>query len=339
MALEFQTIAWHAEDVESLEEESEDSASSTGHSSKKQSIYELLTHVIKAFGRTADGQSASLTITGFKPFFYLKLSDDWRSEHTGFLRESLERMSPCFKNVHSMSVVSRKDLDGFSDFRDFNFMRVEFNSAKYMRQAAYLLGEREVICRRISSVARLYHVYEHGIEPYIRLFHIKRLTSCGWLRVDASKHTSATCLLSSCKVDRQADYKDVCNGDPGAAKRDAPFQIMSFDLECYSESGDFPVALRDYELVADVLYCEYKKWEKDAVDNYALKNRTTRLLARLLGVDDPRYLGVSPPKPPTGGGTPPAPLQLLSADYGFGHCGFICTVLPILVCFMLWGDT
>ncbi len=139
-----------------------------------------------------------------------------------------------------------------------------------------------------SSVSKLYHVYEHGIEPYMRLFHVKNLTPCGWLRVDERMHTGATCVQSTCKIDRQANFKDVFNGDPDHIRRDAPFQIMSFDLECYSESGDFPVALRNYAMVSDVLYCEYKKWEKEAVDNYALKNRTTRLLARLLGIDDPK---------------------------------------------------
>ncbi len=252
---EFQAIAWHAEDVDASDASSDDD----GPRDPRE-----LRYVIKAFGRRADGSSASLTIVDFAPYFYLKLPNAWGAADTERLRSDLlATRSDCFKNMLAIDVVERKDLWGFTNFRAFKFARLKFRACKFMRFAAAYIRSRPI-------GRRTFKVYESNVEPYLRMFHERDVTTCGWIRAEQTVRAS---VLPSCMAhDRQTSYSNVKSFE---GEMDVAFVVASFDLECMSYTGDFPVAKQDYVQVAQRVYDACRADAPDVTD-YAKKNAAHR---------------------------------------------------------------
>ena len=298
MAFVFQPLSWYAEDIDRSEDDAADSeadSSSASSKGKKEKDHTILQYVIKAFGRTESGAAASLTITGFRPFFYVKLPDAWNPQHTEHFITSLKRMQcTTFGNLDlsETAVVQRKDLLGFTNFKEFKFLRLAFYSCKHMRFAAKFFLTKQVVCHELHTEPRFYKsIYESNIDPYLRFFHVRGLTPCGWITVSQGKSIQANLLESNCTLDKQAHAMDV---QPFDRIGDAPFKILSFDLECYSETGDFPVAKRDYTQLSEFIYESHTSWAVNKpTSQYMGVVRMTRLIARSLGIDDPEFLGGS----------------------------------------------
>ena len=51
----------------------------------------------------------------------------------------------------------------------------------------------------------------------------------------------------------------------------APFYVASFDIECTSSSGEFPVAVKNYKGLANQIYDLYKAILADGGDDYRIK--------------------------------------------------------------------
>ena len=290
-ALEFQVISWYAEDIDVADlDDGSGGGSDDSAPKKKRSNHDDLYYVTKAFGRTASGESASLTITDIKPFFYIKVNDNWTDSCTETLCDALvkEMGQKCFLNLSSTKTVKRKDIWGFTNFKEFKFVQLSFKSCRYMRYAAKFFSTREVECRRLHAKPHKYEIYESNMEPYLRFFHMNEISPCGWLSVDGRDLEATTMMMSTSKIDRQASASKVHKGTGHVL--DAPFVILSFDIECMSITGDFPVPKRDFGRLAQLLYDNVKRW---SVDNspYTVHIRATRMIARALGVDRVEYLG------------------------------------------------
>ena len=285
---EFQALSWHSEDIDVSElDESDESSTSSGGSKKKAKIQqETLNYTIKAFGRTREGVSASLTITGFRPFFYIKVPDNWNQLSVDTLLDALiySMGQKAFLNLDKKEtcLVERMDMWGFTNFRKFKFLKLSFKSCKFMRYAAKFFLGRDVVCKRLHAENKRYGIYESNVEPYLRFFHTNSISPCGWLRIQNS--SPAAMMTTTAKLDRQAYYGDVKNGDPDQQRQDAPFRVMSFDIECTSLTGEFPVARRDFSRLASVLYDGVKRWSP-LCSQYDLITRATHLMARIIGVD------------------------------------------------------
>ncbi len=123
--------------------------------------------------------------------------------------------------------VKRKDLWGFQNLREHVFSLYDFDSLEEYRDEQ----------RKIR-----HGLYEANIDPLLRFMHRTEIRSTGWVEFDESVCEQA--LMSS-----MSDF-DFFLGDWKTIKsipeRDdmAPFRISSVDIECYSESGQFPDSLK-----------------------------------------------------------------------------------------------
>ena len=105
--LVFQTIGWHAEDVDFRYIIGEENLAVDCHK-----------YVIKAFGSTSQGETVSVTITNFAPFFYIRIknNDDFplHQQIKQIRRFLVSRLPHNVKNgILSMTPVKRKDFWGF----------------------------------------------------------------------------------------------------------------------------------------------------------------------------------------------------------------------------------
>jgi len=237
----FQVLNWVAIDVEGGDDDSGDS----GDDAHRPDAY----YHIKMFGVDEAGKTVSVTVDSFEPHFYVKLMSSITVSQMESFAEALSHKIANGEYVRA-SVVKKKDFWGFTNEREFLFLRLTFKSERAMKIAARILSAAKPFI--VPGVAqKVFKCYESNISPMLRFAHIRDIPSVGWVRV--SNYKKATVLPSKCSVDVQANWKDVysCNERENQI---APFLIASFDIECMSCDGDFPVARKDYKKIANDVY-------------------------------------------------------------------------------------
>jgi len=173
---------------------------------------------VRIFGRAENGSSIAVS-THFNPYFFVKI----RKAHSfeGIKRELNKRFRPAaVREVHA------KDLWGFQNNMLSRFVRIEFKTHRAMRSCAYVLEREE-----LEGFGRL-KIYEANIDPTLRFMHVTGISSTGWLETVGASEPD---LTTNCDVNIFArEVRPVARDDM------APLKIASFDIECYSASGDFP---------------------------------------------------------------------------------------------------
>lgn len=250
----FQNISWHAEDIEFVDEDNDNEDS---HDVCDSSV---LKYNIKMFGKTLDGQSVGVTVEGFQPYFYIKGDVSWTSgTMRAFKERLLETMSK--KNrcqLVNVELVKQKDFWGFSNNQKFNFVKVVFHDLRTMRITAKTFSSRKF---RFNGRDYSFKVYESNIDPFIRFIHMNNLEPCGWIKLKRGTYRSVDGVLeSTCEIDVTTKWQNVLKYE---CDQTAPFKIMSFDIECDSSHGDFPVPAKNYKKLANQMVDLFNKVKED----------------------------------------------------------------------------
>ncbi len=230
--------------------------------------------VIKAFGVGEDGRSMAVTVTGFRPFFYARAFKGGRPDR--FLPDHVRQ------RVRSMRPVQLKEFHGFQNDEVRTMHRIETSSQGDLRSVAqYLL-------RNKSEVVQ---VYEGNVEPVIRFCHVRDIQPCGWIQVAAEHCEENTSLLtSSCSRDVVVRWQHV-----RSLARDAiaPLLVASFDIECTSSHGDFPVAIKSYHKLATEMYALFANAPAIRVQQLALARRCLETAFGCCSDDGEEQAGIS----------------------------------------------
>ena len=235
--LVFQIVQWSAADAEYEDDEGDN-----------QEMY-----LIKMYGVTAAGESVSVNVLNFTPFFMIKIHHQVTAVFLERLRDYVISKLPMNLRTGFMDVklMKKKDFWGFHNDEKFNYVRLVFKSHAAFK-AAIRIFQRDVYIYGIHTKSTRYKLYESNIEPFIRFMHIKDLVSAGWVCIPEGKYeTGADILPTTCQYDVSCNWKVVQK-----VERDklAPLIVASFDIECTSSHGDFPVARKDYKKVAYELF-------------------------------------------------------------------------------------
>jgi hypothetical protein len=91
-------------------------------------------------------------------------------------------------------------------------------------------------------------LYESNIEPFLKFIHIQNIKPCSWIKVNKYSLENAPDTRSDYNI--TAEWSDIIPVDNNNI---APFVIASFDIECSSSHGDFPVAIKNYKKLAQDL--------------------------------------------------------------------------------------
>jgi DNA polymerase elongation subunit (family B) len=77
----------------------------------------------------------------------------------------------------------------------------------------------------------------------LRFFHLRNIKPCGWVEMEGEPDEGLA----------QVDWEEIgpCAAPPMAA---APFLMAAWDIECYSENGEFPLAKKTYDRLAKQIY-------------------------------------------------------------------------------------
>ena len=201
---------------------------------------------IELFGTTLEGKSLHVTVTGFQPYFYVRISsraefDTLRSRVIGIIKKQFSSQDELYKCIQ-FSLETRKLLFGYTANRAFPMAKITVNSLKLFNAVKKLFLTRNLQpCFKISQGAKPLEVFEANLDPMLRFFHIQNIEPCGWIEVPEDDLIEN---LGTGALEGQIHWSKVvpASTKPGSS---APFKLLSWDIECYSESGDFPVPEKD----------------------------------------------------------------------------------------------
>ncbi len=274
MSLIFQSIDWVARDV-GVEYNNENFQDSDGkYYNNLSETLEIPKYIIKIFGKTEDGDSIAVNALSYTPHFYIKVPNKLTDNELDNFRKFVESKIPlrfCInkekdiyhyvkKSLHDVVQFKRKDLWGFTNEEKFDFIRLSFFNECTMKFMARLFKKTVIIPGVFRKSVKL-AIYESNIEPYLRFIHKQNISPSGWIEIDNDHLKPNTDILP---VKRGKDYNVKWTNIKGIERTDmAPFLVASFDIECNSSHGDFPVPIKDYEKVAMEFNTIYQKIKAD----------------------------------------------------------------------------
>ena len=200
---------------------------------------------VQVFAINERGQTASINVTGFTPFFYVKLTDDWGAGDTAVFKEELTaktRVRP-----HSVQLVNHKKLYGFDGGKLHQFLQLKFKTEEDMKWAKRMWYDNGLL-KAYNCNGKDTELYEaqSTLPPLLRLFHLQEISPSGWVFLQNPSKVGDR--KTSCTFEYMVKWTDV---KPLPEKETAaPFKICSFDIEASSSHGDFPLPVKNYKKLA-----------------------------------------------------------------------------------------
>jgi len=206
-------------------------------------------YYIKIFGRTENNKSVYLRVDDYPICFYILIPEEYNSkteEIKDKILQKLVKKHPYLEEtIINNRIVKKQKLYGFNCNKKFNFLQLVFINKSSMFCAIKLL-EYPIY---INNLPVKFDIYEANIDPFLRFIHSKNKQSCGWLKI-LKKDLIMINEETTCFYNYSVDWKHVF---PYENKNIfAPFNICSFDLECFSMDGSFPQAIRDGDKIIQI---------------------------------------------------------------------------------------
>ena len=246
---------------EDINTSSTDTSTSKNKTRKRQEYKKKQPHFrIEMYGMNEKGDTCVLFVEDMKPFFFVKVGDNWTNE---ILREFTQFLRTLLKHDESglleTMLVDYNKLYGFSSGKTSKFVRLTFENTNVFNKTRNLWYQgksdnSEDKKRKYNPVVfqkTILELYESKIPPLLRYFHIQNISPTGWIEVRNVCPITDEEQITTCK------YEFYCNIDNIVPLIDkeklVPFKICSFDIEASSSHGDFPVPIKNYKRLATQL--------------------------------------------------------------------------------------
>lgn len=264
-------------------------------------------YMVKLFGVTENGRSASVNVTKYTPSFYATFTNPKLHDVPASILTTLQNLIvaklpkrlkpdvPCFseehilsalereqlreakENVVRLSLCERKDMVGFSADDKRTYVRFIFRNSEVARYVRYNIfmkrsnvnQESKLVQSTImlTGMSTKVITYESNIDPLLRFMHYRKIQPSGWVRVVNFEEGNSV-APSTNDINVTACMWDV---HPYDTPKIAPLVVMSFDLECTSSHGDFPVARKNYGKPANEMVELYRKYKQEQSKKYRCK--------------------------------------------------------------------
>ena len=253
---------------------------------------------IQIFGINEKRETCSIIVEEFKPFFYIKVGDDWdKNLKEEFVSHLRFKMGSYYKNsLINSKLIKKKKLYGFDGGKYYKFIKLEFENVQALNKVKnnWYTGYKDdngkeientlIKNKKTGETGYFYknihtELYETNIPPLLRFFHLKEISPSGWIAIPRKKTKKITnSKTTHCKYEFITSYKNIYSLNEKETR--VPFKICSFDIEASSSHGDFPVPIKTYKkLATDII--EY--YEKDRiVDKKLSKEQISDLLRNLV---------------------------------------------------------
>jgi DNA polymerase elongation subunit (family B) len=258
-------------------------------SDKKSYAYDI--HI---YGVQADGKTVFCCIKDFQPFFYVrapicfnKIAKAYNYITTHLFNHLQDNAYSYYKKKYNVddkicshnvnarlcmkcgyeidNALYNNELDSISieclkltDFWGYSkeprcFLKITAPNAALFRKLQTIFNSfnRDITVKDVwkeKPAKDVWKLYETNIEPFLRFIHEKEIKPSGWVTITDGQEIE----------DTNCDYAYVITTDdikPEPINTIAPLLVASFDIECTSSCGDFPMAIKTYKRLAQDL-CE-----------------------------------------------------------------------------------
>nr|WEG69890.1 DNA polymerase catalytic subunit [Mastomys natalensis cytomegalovirus 3]WEG70310.1 DNA polymerase catalytic subunit [Mastomys natalensis cytomegalovirus 3]WEG70450.1 DNA polymerase catalytic subunit [Mastomys natalensis cytomegalovirus 3]WEG70590.1 DNA polymerase catalytic subunit [Mastomys natalensis cytomegalovirus 3]WEG70870.1 DNA polymerase catalytic subunit [Mastomys natalensis cytomegalovirus 3] len=183
-------------------------------------------NVIRMFGSTESGATVCVNVFGQRSYFYCE--GRGVEELRDLVYDVAEKIpEPRTPFTVSIAPVQRISLYGYGLGTIANLYRISFNNWSMCRK----IGKKMVDDGK--------KVYEMGVDPLARFLIDRKIPSFGWCRVNRYyRRTVGQSSRSDIELDCEVSDVTAAEEQPMWP----PYKCLSFDIECMSGSGAFPVA-------------------------------------------------------------------------------------------------
>jgi DNA polymerase delta subunit 1 len=224
---------------------------------EEQDLYTML-----IYGTTDNGETVSVNIVDYEPYFYVKAPIEWDDLSYSQYKKRVDKLNIELKNekyeakfkdktytqkiipkqyedhFNDLTIVKKNEFWGFTNNKLFNYIKVSVKSLALFNKLKYYFQSRK---------KDGFKLYESNIYPFLRYIHETNIKPAGWVKIDEYELNDNQ---TRCDYNIEINYKNI---KPLNINKIAPLLIASFDIECTSSHGDFPVAKKDYKKVAQDL--------------------------------------------------------------------------------------
>ena len=246
--------------------------------------------MIQMFGLNEKGETCSIIVEDFKPFFYVLVNDKWNTYTKDcFLNFIKNKMGKYYENsITDCIIIKRRKLYGFDGGKEHKFIKFEFNSmaafnkAKNLWYSDYNKGHK-LLPDGLKYENTNTKLYEANIPPLLRFFHIRDISPSGWVALPKKKTLEITNQKkTSCNYEYSINFKYIVPLNDREIR--VPYKIMSFDIEASSSHGDFPQPIKFYKKLATNII-EYFETLKMEITKELCKNILRRIILAAFGYE------------------------------------------------------
>jgi DNA polymerase elongation subunit (family B) len=258
--------------------------------------------MIQMFGLNETGETCSIIVEDFKPFFYVMVNDKWNTYTKDcFLNFIKTKMGKYYeKSITDCIIIKRRKLYGFDGGKEHKFIKFEFNSmaaynkAKNLWYTDYNKGHK-LLKEGLVFENTNTKLYEANIPPLLRFFHIRDISPSGWVALPKKKTIEVkNNKKTTCNFEYIINFKYIVPLNERETR--VPYKIMSFDIEASSSHGDFPVPIKSYKKLATNII-EYFETLKMEMTKELCKNILRRIILSVFGYEKMDSIDLVYPKP------------------------------------------
>jgi len=242
--------------------------------------------IIQMFGINEKGESFCLFVNDYRPFFYVKVGDEWGfDKRNEFLNHIKKKIGRYYENsICECKIIKRKKLYGFDGGKEHKFILFKFKNTTVMNKVKNLFYSYGKNGRRLKEKGYIYdntetYLYEANIPPLLRYFHIKEISPSGWICIPLKKAKKSLMKKTTCKYEYIIGQNEII--PLNHKELIVPYKICSFDIEASSSHGDFPVPVKSYKKLAGNIMEFYDKSE-----NEISKSQISKIIKTAFGYDD-----------------------------------------------------
>ena len=218
---------------------------------------------IQMFGINEQGETCSIFVDDYHPFFYVKVADHWtNTTKSAFIRDIKKNLkSRYYENsiiAEKCEIVEKRKLYGFDGGKNHKFVLLVFKNTTVMNRVKNLwyydiYTPRDGKTRALKPDGYNFAstnttIYEANIPPILRFFHIQKISPSGWVTFSTKKTRLIEKYTTSCQYEYRLSFDDII---PQNEKETVvPYKICSFDIEASSSHGDFPIPVKSYKKLA-----------------------------------------------------------------------------------------
>jgi len=247
-------------------------------------------YTIYAFGLTKDKKTVAVHITDFKPFFYISVPEKWDCDDFQAFYDDIIVNIPenivdqflyldCIENDILITEQKCKFEEGFTNNQQYPFIKMSFDSQRAMRSYASAIKkyiDNKDDDKKKDKDKEKIKLYETTLDPLLRFFHIQNIEPGGWVSIEKQKKVNKRIFNTHYEVTIPYDKIQPFENDSIT-----PLKIASFDIECDSSHGDFPLANKDLRKLVFDAHQEYNRvrilYEQGKIDSEHFIDDTSKI--------------------------------------------------------------